>query len=129
MLCCRYDCGCEIGMFTNFLLTAWRNLRKNRAHSVINISGLAVGMAVALLIGLWIWDELSFDRYDPSYGRVAQVMQSQTFTGTPRTGKSVPFPLGEELRRHYGSDFKNITMASWSYEHILTVGDLKIEQM
>jgi len=116
-------------MFTNFFLTAWRNLRKNVAHSTINISGLAVGMAVALLIGLWIWDELSFDKYDPNYDRVAQVMQSQTFNGTPKTGKAIPIPLDEELRKHYGSDFRNIVMASWSYEHILTVGETQIEQM
>ena len=41
-------------MFRNYLLTAFRNLVKNKAHSVINITGLSVGMAVALLIGLWI---------------------------------------------------------------------------
>jgi ABC-type antimicrobial peptide transport system permease subunit len=125
----RYDSGIRFGMFTNFFLTAWRNLRKNRAHSIINISGLAVGMAVALLIGLWIWDELSFDKYDPYYGRVAQVMQSQTFNGTARTGASIPIPLDQELRRHYGSDFSRIVMASWAYEHILAVGDTKIEQV
>jgi len=116
-------------MFTNFFLTAWRNLRKNRAHSIINISGLAVGMAVALLIGLWIWDELSFDKYDPNYNRVAQVMQSQTFNGTARTGASIPIPLDQELRKHYGGDFSKIVMASWAYEHILAVGDTKIEQV
>lgn len=102
-------------MFTNFLLTAWRNLRKNKAHSLINISGLAVGMAVSLLIGLWIWDELSFDQYDPNYGRVAQVMQSLTYNGTPKTGRAIPIPLEAEIRRNYGRDFKSIVMASWAY--------------
>jgi len=116
-------------MFINFFLTAWRKLRKNRAHSIINISGLAVGMAVALLIGLWVWDELNFDRYDPHYARVAQVLQSLTYNGTTtKTGRAVPIPLEGELRKHYGSDFKRIVMASWAYNHILTAGDVKINQ-
>lgn len=115
-------------MFTNFLLTAWRNLRKNKTYSLINISGLAVGMAVALLIGLWVWDELSFDQYDPNYGRVAQVMQSLTYNGTPKTGRAIPIPLEAEIRKNYGSDFKAIVMASWAYEHILAAGETKIGQ-
>src|ERR1700744_1825309 len=102
-------------MFTNFFLTAWRNLRKNKVHSFINLSGLAVGMAVALLIGLWIWDELSFDKYDPHYNRVAQVMQSLTYNGTAKTGRAIPVPLEAEIRKSYGGDFKKVVMASWSY--------------
>ena len=48
-------------MIKNYLKIAWRNLLKNKVYSFINITGLATGMAVALLIGLWIWDELSFN--------------------------------------------------------------------
>jgi hypothetical protein len=46
-------------MFKNYFKTAWRGLIKNRISSLINVGGLAVGMAVAMLIGLWIYDELS----------------------------------------------------------------------
>jgi hypothetical protein len=49
-------------MFRNYCKIAVRNLLKYKTFSVINISGLALGMAVALLIGLWIWDELSYDK-------------------------------------------------------------------
>ena len=49
-------------MFRNHLKSALRNLRKSKVSSFINIAGLAVGMAVALLIGLWINDELSFNK-------------------------------------------------------------------
>ena len=44
-------------MFKNYLTIAWRNLIKNKVLSVINIGGLAVGMAVVMLIGLWVLDE------------------------------------------------------------------------
>jgi len=50
-------------MIRNYLKVAWRNLIKNKMYSFINIGGLAVGMAVAMMIGLWVNDELSFDTY------------------------------------------------------------------
>src|ERR1700679_58522 len=90
-------------MIRNYLKIAWRNLRKNKAHSFINIAGLAVGMAVAILIGLWIWDELSFDKYHDNYARLAQVMENDTYNGTIQTGHTIPLPLEGELRKSYGN--------------------------
>ncbi len=61
-------------MLRNYLKVAWRNLTRNRISSIINIGGLAAGMAVATLIGLWIYDEVSFDHDDPDIGRIGHVM-------------------------------------------------------
>lgn len=91
-------------MIKNYLKIAWRNLIKNKSSSLINIGGLAVGMAVAILIGLWIYDELSFDRYHQNYNKIAQVMQNQTWNGEAYSGNAMPFPLGKELQTKYGSD-------------------------
>jgi ABC-type antimicrobial peptide transport system permease subunit len=107
-------------MIRNYFKIAWRNLLKNRKSSVINITGLAIGMAVAILIGLWIWDEITFDRYHSNYDHVAQVQQHQTWNGNIYTGQALPFPLGEELQNSYGSDFKYIAMASWQGDHMLS---------
>jgi putative ABC transport system permease protein len=65
-------------MFRNYFKVAFRNLLRSKAHSFINIAGLSVGMAVAVIIGLWIWDELSFDKNFDHYKRIAQVMQTET---------------------------------------------------
>jgi len=110
-------------MFKNYFKIAWRNLLKNKKSSFINIGGLAIGMAVAVLISLWIWDELSFNKYHSNYERAAQVMQHQTWNNEIGTGPSVPMPLGEELRSNYGSSFKYLAMASWQGDHILTNND------
>src|SRR5882724_1180999 len=115
-------------MFVNYFRIAFRNLVKNKVHSIINIVGLSVGMAVAMLIGLWIWDELSFNKYHQHYDRIAQVMQSQTFNGEKGTGKATPIPLGTELRQSYGNDFKYVVRSSWTWEHILAMGDKKLLQ-
>jgi putative ABC transport system permease protein len=113
-------------MIKNYFKTAWRNLLKNKAHSFLNITGLSVGMAVAMLIGLWIWDELSFDKYHKNYNRIAQVMEQDTYNGDIKTGVAIPLPLDAALRKTYGSDFKHIAMVSWNEQHWLTADDKTI---
>ena len=79
-------------MIQNYLKIAFRNLLRNKVYSFINIGGLAVGMAVAMLIGLWIYDELSFNKYHQNYDKIGRAMQMQTENGTVFTGQSMPMP-------------------------------------
>jgi ABC-type antimicrobial peptide transport system permease subunit len=113
-------------MIQNYLKIAWRNLIKNKASSLINIGGLAVGMAVAMLIGLWIWDELSFDKNFKNYNHITQVLQNNTMNGEIGTGTNVPWPMGDALRKSFGSDFKYVTMATYNNGHILSHDDKKL---
>ncbi len=115
-------------MLLNYFKTAWRNITKNKFSSFINMGGLAVGIGVSMLIGLWIWDELSYNKYHQHYNRIALVMQHVTNNGAVQTVPVVPYPLANELRKNYGSDFKNIVMAGGNGNHILTVGDKKLTQ-
>ena len=113
-------------MLKNYFKIAWRNLSNNKVYSFINIFGLALGMAVAILIGLWIWDELSFDHYHKNHDRLAQVMLTQTFNGQTSTDQAIPIPLGDELRLKHSADFKNISLASWGDKLIMAAGDKKV---
>ena len=110
-------------MIKNYLVVAWRNLTKNKFSAAINIGGLAVGMAVAMLIGFWIWDEISFDRNFQNYDRIASVMKNQSINNQTETWQGQAYPLGDELRNHYGSYFKHIIMSSWTAGRILTAGE------
>lgn len=114
-------------MFKNYFKIAWRSLLKNKVSSIINIGGLAVGMAVAMLIGLWIWSELSFNKNFQNYDRIAQVMQNQTFNGEVQTWNSEPLPLAAVLRNNYGDNFKHIILSDWTGEHMLWVGEKRIK--
>jgi ABC-type antimicrobial peptide transport system permease subunit len=113
-------------MFRSYFKTALRSLRKNKILSFINIAGLSIGMAVALLIGLWIWDECSFDKYHQNYARIARVMQQVTYNGYVSTGEAIPLPLEAEIRKNYGGDFRHIVMTAWTSNHILITGDKKV---
>ena len=83
-------------------------------------------MAVAILIALWIYDEISFNKNFENYDQVAQVMQHQTFNGDVGTQTAVPYLMGTELKSDYGSDFKYVSMASWTNDHILAFGEKRI---
>lgn len=85
-------------MLQNYLKIAWRNLAKNSVFSAINIVGLSVGMTTAVLISLWVWDELSYDKYHQNYERIARVMQHQTSNGTTNTSIATPLPCVQLCR-------------------------------
>jgi putative ABC transport system permease protein len=114
-------------MLKNYFKTALRNLAKSKMHSIINITGLSVGMAVAMLIGLWIYDEVSFDRNFDHYDRIAKVAQNVTNNGEVGTWQSVPLPLGEVLRKDYGNNFKKVVRSVQGGE-LFTLGHKKISE-
>lgn len=116
-------------MFLNHLKIAWRNLLKNKTTGFINIAGLSIGMAVAMTIGLWIHDELTHDKCHENYDRLAQVYLHQTFNDEKGTGQAVSLPTGPGLRDNFGSDFKHVALASWNFDHLLIVGETKLNQM
>ncbi|MBX2922483.1 MAG: ABC transporter permease [Chitinophagaceae bacterium] len=116
-------------MFKNYFKTAWRNLTKSKVYSVINVLGLAVGMAVAMLIGLWIWDELTFYKSFANHKQLAQIMTTSVGdSGKLNTDPMVCRPIADELRSKYGSDFKNVSMSRWNMS-AMTVGDKTISDI
>ncbi len=113
-------------MYRSYFKIAWRNLLKNKGYSSINIAGLAVGMSIALLIGLWIRDEVSFNSAFANRDRLAQVMLNQTHEGTVYTGSTIQMPLGDALRSRYAHDIEAASLASWNSSYIVSRGDNKL---
>jgi ABC-type antimicrobial peptide transport system permease subunit len=112
-------------MLRNLFLVAIRNLRKNSLYSVINISGLSIGIACSILILLWVVDELSFDRFIPKSDRIYQVYVNAEFDGSINTWRSVPLPTYEAMKT-VDNDIVNTVVTGWGYEHLLTVGDTRV---
>lgn len=108
------------------LKIAVRNLIRNKAYTFINIVGLSTGMAVAILIGLWIYDELSFDTIHHNRDRIAKIRLNLSVNGNVKTDKTVPYPLAAELHNQYAGYFKYIVMSSHRAGHILAAGDKKL---
>jgi putative ABC transport system permease protein len=114
-------------MIKNYLKVAWRNLVKNKVYSFINILGLATGMAVVMLIGLWIHDEISTNKHHKNYATLYQVMMHQTFDGHRGSQQALPFPIGEELKTKF-ADFRGIAMCDWGSDHSLIYKEKKINK-
>ncbi|MBS9461369.1 ABC transporter permease [Flagellimonas sp. 389] len=113
-------------MLKNYLKIAWRNLTKNKGYTIINVGGLALGMAVTLIIGLWINDELTHNDYFKNKSRIAQVFQSQTFNNNTGTGPAIPLPLEPTLREKYDDNFELLVMSSWTNQQYLEYEETNI---
>ncbi|MFZ1559265.1 MAG: ABC transporter permease, partial [Saprospiraceae bacterium] len=111
-------------MLRNYFKIAYRNLVNNKVYSFINIMGLAAGMAVATLIGLWIMDEMNYNKSFDHYPKLGQMQMYQTFNNVRGPQTAIPLPLGKELKNY--SDFDEVAMASWNFEHIVAVDDNKL---
>ncbi len=117
-------------MIRNYLTIAWRNLYHQKAYSFINIMGLAVGMTVVMLIGLWIEDELSFNTYHKNYDNIAQVWaggtdpQSATIEGS----YALQYPVGPTLKNNYPQYFKHVSMAFGIDNCTVSTEDKKISK-
>ena len=87
-------------MIRNYFKIARRNLVKNKVYSFINIGGLAVGMTVAMLIGLWVYDEVNFDKYHQNYDSIAQVRRYYTDPNTHETNgvENMHYPMSTVLK-------------------------------
>jgi putative ABC transport system permease protein len=81
-------------MFNNYLKIALRTLAKYKGYSFINIVGLALGMACALFILLWVQDELSFDRFHENADSIYRVEQDQHYSGATFHVTVTPHPVG-----------------------------------
>ncbi len=116
-------------MYTHYFKISLRHLLKNKGYSFINIGGLAIGMAVAVLIGLWVHNETSYDKYHKNYDNIAQVMTQQTFNGQVHSDiTGMARPVEFIFRNQYADKFKRIVMSSWVQKRVLANGQTKIHK-
>jgi putative ABC transport system permease protein len=89
-------------MFKNHLITAWRNMQRNKVNSILNISGLAIAMSCVIIIAMYITDELSFDRFFTNTDHIFQVNMTVTDNGVENTtgGNTAP-AVGPALKSMY----------------------------
>lgn len=87
-------------MFKNYLKIAWRSLLKNKTSSFINISGLAVGLAIGILVMTVILEMVSYNQFHTHLSRIHALIKTDKLSGEISAGTSVPGPLAEEVRNN-----------------------------
>lgn len=112
-------------MIRNFLLIAWRGLFRNKTYGALNILGLATGMSVALIIGLWAWHQHSYDDFWPDKDRIYQAWNRYEEDEGIDAGTAIALPLAEELRRSF-PQVEYAALSDWMGPHGLMVGNTRI---
>ena len=88
-------------MFKNYLKTAWRSIVRNKAFSLINITGLSIGMAASLLVFIVVKYELSYDTFQPDYNRIYRVVTQDKFDKDITYNSGIPVPALAALRNEF----------------------------
>ena len=111
-------------MIKNYLKIAWRNLARNKGYSAINIGGLAVGMAVALIIGLWINYELNFGSEHENKSQIFNAVTNgiDANSGNKFTTQATPLPLYTESKNLI-PEIKYTAVVNWGGKNGLMVGE------
>ena len=112
-------------MLINFLKVAWRNIVRGKGFTLINISGLTVGMASAMLILLWVQNELSFDREYANSDRLYQAWNRGHDNVGVTAWQNTPKILGPTLKKDY-PEVEAATRINWTTSILFTAGDKKL---
>ena len=97
----------------NYVKTALRAIRRHKGYSLINISGLAIGLTVCMLIVLWVADEWSFDRFNTNAGWIYRVYRNESATKTSSTSVLTPPPMAAALKRDFPEVIKATRFGYW----------------
>ena len=90
-------------MFRNYLITAWRNLSRNKIYAFINVAGLSLGLACAMLIILYVKDEVSYDRFHAGVNQVYRIV-TQNIDKDGKKGPSEKGGVGSRCGCRYQSE-------------------------
>ncbi len=110
------------------IIIGWRNISKNGIFSIINISGLSLGLAVVVLILFWIVDELNFDKSHKNLDRIYTVFEHQQYSeGQELYTNCTPFPLSQEMVKSY-PEIENATTYTNQWDQLIKYGNKEYKQ-
>ena len=113
-------------MIKNYIKIAWRNLWKNKVFSAINFLGLAIGMTAVILIGIWVENELSFDRFHTNLDSLYKVYNRSAGAGEISVWNVTSGPLGKALEENF-PEVANTARIYWSSERLFSFNDISIK--
>jgi len=106
-------------MIKNYLISAYRNIRKNKFYSVLNIFGPAIGITCAILILLYVQEELTFDKHYKNYDRIFRLESDFNISGKPTLAALVPIPMAPTLKDEYPEIKEIARFAGFGLQDIL----------
>lgn len=117
----------SLDLILNYFKTARRSLYRNKGFSIINISGLSIGLASAIVLLLWIRNELTYDQFHKNRDRVYQVLRRSGFGGHINVQGATPMVLGPVIQTAYHREVDTVVRVSWVGAFIFSAGDKHIQ--
>jgi ABC-type antimicrobial peptide transport system permease subunit len=114
-------------MIKNYLKVAWRNLLRNKTFSLINVSGLTIGMACTMLIALWVYNEKNWDHYNKNYENIYHIFSNRNFNGEISTGPDMMYPLAKATKETM-PDITHSAIVSFPANILLANGDKRLNK-
>ncbi len=114
-------------MFKNYFKTAVRNLFRNKGFSITNILGLAIGMVCTIFILLWVYDELTYDRFQKNYDHIYQVIANRDFNNQVFTDRNMAMPLASALENS-SPQIKHAVITTHRQQIVLALNNNKLKK-
>src|SRR3954452_8598210 len=114
-------------MFKNYFKTAWPNLFRNKGFSITNILGLTIGIACTIIILLWVYDELTYDRFQKNYNNIYQVIANRDFNNQIFTDRSMAMPFGSALQNS-SPQIKDAVVTTYRQQNLLAYNNNKLKK-
>jgi putative ABC transport system permease protein len=115
-------------MYRNYFKSNWRALIRNKGISLINLSGLSIGLAVAILISLLLLHDFSYDQFHQKKDRIFQIYTRSLINGSMQYDERTPMPLSPLLKTNF-PEVEEITRTNWETGFVLTVGDNQLQKV
>src|ERR1700683_1111540 len=113
-------------MLRNYIKIAFRNIIRNKGFSILNISGLAIGMASAVLILLWIQNEISYDSFHVNKAQLFQVWNSNQVGGEIQSGPQSPEVMAPFLQKDV-PEIEQVSRITWGENPLFSVGNKSLK--
>ncbi len=114
------------GMLKSYFKIAWRNLLKHKSFSIINITGLAIGMATVLLIWTWVQNELDYDGFYSHSKELYKLYNKASYQNSVSVWDVTSGPAGPALQQNY-AEVAHTSRIYWPIERLFTYGDKHIK--
>lgn len=114
-------------MIKNYFKVAWRNLTRNKTFSLINVLGLAIGMACTMLIALWVYNEKTWDRFNKNYDNIYHILSNRNFNGEISTGRDMMYPLASAVKERF-PEIEHAVTATFPGRTLLSSGDNRVNR-
>lgn len=114
-------------MLQNYFKTAWRNLWRNKSFALTNILGLSIGIACTVIILLWVYDELTYDRFQKNYDNIYQVIANRDFNNQIFTDRSMAMPFASALQNS-SPQIKNAVVTTYRQQNLLNYNNNKLKK-